>query len=374
MANSRPDDVQNLLALAQDRSKSGRSMLVAAFTELCSGEERMLSAQDRSIISDIVRQLIKEVEMPVRRAVAERLSRAPDASRELILALANDTIDVAYPILIHSEMLQEDELIEIVLYRTMEHQVAIARRPHIGERVSDALVATKNEEVITTLISNDSARISEQTFEHVIDQSKEVESFQEPLVRRKDLSPQLVEKLYWSVSVALREHIATRFKVDIAALDDAIEGATLEVLSEEYDALKYAPRPASPIEDTSKIDEESLRHLVRQGMIQDFVHRFSALTRLRTPLIRRLLFETGGEGLALACKAIGISEPTYAEIFILFRQGRLGDKSVKEDELTEAMQFYEEVKKEDAEAILRTWRRNEGYLNAMQLVGQSKDK
>ena len=142
MSNSRPDDVQNLLALAQDKSKSGRSMMIAAFTELCSGEERMLSARDRSIISDIVRQLLKEMEIPVRRAVAERLSRAPDASRELILALANDTIDVAYPILIHSEILQEDELIEIVLYRTMEHQVAIARRPHIGERVSGALVAT----------------------------------------------------------------------------------------------------------------------------------------------------------------------------------------------------------------------------------------
>ena len=228
--------------------------------------------------------------------------------------------------------------------------------------------------VITTLISNDSAGISEQTFKHVIEQSREVESFQEPLVRRKDLSPQLVEKLYWSVSVALREDIATRFKVDIAALDDAIEGATLEVLSEEYDALKYAPRPATPIGDASKIDEESLRYLVDQGMIQDFVIRFSELTRLRTPLIRRLIFETGGVELALACKAIGISGSTYAQIFILLRQGRLGDKSVKEDELTEAMQFYEEVKKEDAEAILRTWRRNEGYLNAMQLVGQSKDK
>jgi len=373
LEDPKTQDVQALLALAQDKSKATRSMMVTAFAELFSDEKRLLTDKDRSTMSDIVHQLIKQVEEPVRRAVAERLSKAPDVPRDLVLDLANDTIDVAYPILINSEALRDDELIEIVQYRTMEHQVAIARRPNIGKRVSEVLIWTKNEEVISNLLENDTAQISEESLGEVVDAARTVESFRQPLVNRKDLSPQLAEKLYWSVSAALREHIAERFDVDLTTLDDAIEGATVDVLRGDLGRGINVTSPLPLDTDVSDSDVESLLYLVRQAQILDFVSRFSALANLRAPLIRRLLFETGGEGLAIACKAVGIPQWAFIEMFIFFRQGRLGEKIVENDEVPNAMAFYEKLAKEDALATINRWRRNEGYLNALRLVKGEKD-
>ena len=50
-------------------------------------------------MSDILRQLIHDVEMKVRRVLAELMASESDAPHDLIAALANDQIEVAHAIL-----------------------------------------------------------------------------------------------------------------------------------------------------------------------------------------------------------------------------------------------------------------------------------
>ena len=135
---------------------------------------------------DIIRRLIHQVEISVRRVLAQRLAERPDAPADLVLTLANDEIEVAHPILLKSEVLRDPELIEIVQHRTMEHQVAIAMRPKVSEPVSDALVETKNERAITTLLSNQNAMISNRTMGHLVEQSAQIPNYQAPLINRQD--------------------------------------------------------------------------------------------------------------------------------------------------------------------------------------------
>ena len=156
-------ELESLVKLARDKSRQSRSVLVVAINDLYSDEEQLLSDQDRAIMFDIIRRLIHEVEKSVRRTLAERLAERADVPEDLVLTLANDEIEVAHPILVNSEVLRDLELIEIVQHRTMEHQIAIAMRPKVSEQVSDALVETTNEKVITTLLSNQNAIISNRT-------------------------------------------------------------------------------------------------------------------------------------------------------------------------------------------------------------------
>ncbi len=192
-------ELDELVRLARDKSQKSRTILVTTINDLYSDEEALLTEQDRAIMVDIIRQLIHEVEVSVRRTLAERLAEQEDAPEDLVVALANDEIEVAHAILIKSEVLKDPELIEIVQHRTMEHQVAIAIRPKLSEQVSDALVATDNEEVITALLSNKSALISNTTMGHLVEQSGRVIGYQKPLVHRHDLPNELAKKLYWAV-------------------------------------------------------------------------------------------------------------------------------------------------------------------------------
>jgi uncharacterized protein (DUF2336 family) len=361
-------ELEELVRLARDKSQKSRSILVAAINDLYSDEEKLLTEQDRAIMVDIIRQLIHEVEASVRCTLARRLAERADAPEDLVVTLANDEIEVAHPILIRSEVLKDPELIEIVQHRTMEHQVAIATRPKISECVSDALVETDNEEVITALLSNSSASISDNTMGQLVEQSGGVTGYQEPLVRRHDLSAEMAKKLYWAVSAALRTHIVANYDLDPADIDEDMEAAVNDAMGKK--ARPGGQQDASR-ESTAHISEHDLqvlRGLLRKGEVAMFLDKFTSLSKLRLTLVRRLLFEPGGEGLAIACKGIGLDKATFVSIFIRFRQGRLGDKEVEAEELSRALSFFNQTSLEAARALMRRWQRDPDYLNALRQV------
>ena len=173
-----------------------------------------------------MRQLIHDVEVSVRRALAERLSEQPLAPHELVIALANDEIEVAHPLLVNSDVLQDLELIEIIRNRTLEHQLAIGIRKSVSEEVTDALIATDSVDVIKTLLENHHAKISQRTMEYLVEQSQRVDTYQNPLLRRPDLDTTLAKRMYWWVSAALRTLYsgALRGRSGRAGRDHGIDG------------------------------------------------------------------------------------------------------------------------------------------------------
>ena len=358
-----------LLDLAHDKSRQGRAALVTAITQLYDGQVHRLTAQDRGVITVIIIQLIKDVEVSVRLSVANHFAERSDAPEDLVVALANDDIEVAHPVLLKSEVLHDAELIEIVQHRAMEHQVAIAMRPLVSERVSDALVETENDKVVTTLLENAGARISETTMEQLVEASRRKQSYQQPLVRRHDLPSRLAKKLYWGVSATLREHIIKNFDIDPDRLDDTIEVAIADAMAKDEAETRRRQAQIEP-HDTSNDPAHALLRILRQGDITRFLDAFTKLTRLRINLVRRILFEEGGECLASVCKAVGLDKHTFVTIFMRFRQGRLGDKRVEADELSRAICFYDQVEMDAARALVRHMKRDPDYLNALKLVDQ----
>ncbi len=364
-------EVQELVRLARDKSQKSRSILVAAINDLYSDEDGLLTEQDRAIMVEIIRRLIGEVEASVRRTLAERLAEQPDAPEDLVLTLAKDEIEVAHPILLKSEVLQDPQLIEIVQYRTMEHQVAIAMRSKVSEQVSDALVETDNEGVITTLLSNQNAMISNSTMSDLVEQSDRVPGYQEPLVRRHDLPEVLAKKLYWAVSAALRTHIVANYDLDPTDIDETMEAAVNDAMGNETNPVRKRSAGSQSTEAICDQDLHVLIGLLRKGEVSVFLDKFTSLSKLRLTLVRRLLFEPGGEGLAIACKGIGLDKATFVSIFIRFRQGRLGDKVVEAAELSRALSFYNQTSPLAARALMRRWQRDPHYLNALRQVEQA---
>ena len=109
----------------------------------------VMSDRERSLMLDILHRLVHDFEKSVRAIIAKNLKDWSDIPQDLATFLANDDIDVAYPILSKSGILKDENLIEIIHHRTMEHQMAIAIRQSVSENVSSALVEEGNPQVIT---------------------------------------------------------------------------------------------------------------------------------------------------------------------------------------------------------------------------------
>ncbi len=375
MADTDQFDFPELLTLARDKSVEGRTRLVQIVGDLFFETDTVLRDAERNIMSDILRQLIHDVEMSVRQVLAERMAGTANAPSDLIRALANDQIEVAHAILTQSTVLQDIELIEIVEHRTLGHQLAIAMRGTVSEAVSEALIETGNVDVIKTLLENDNAEISGKAMEYLVEQAEKIDDLQTPLVKRDDLGPELAKRMYWWVSAALRKHIVEHYRIDEADIDAGIQEAIHDILGDgefEKKPVRKSQELAEKLKKANAITPQLLIQTLRQGEVVLFEDILAQMTGLRPNLIRRFVFEQGGEGLAIACRAAGVEKPDFASIFLLSRSARPGDKVVDPNELSRVMNFFDRIKTDTARKVVDRWHLDPNFLFALKQVQETK--
>ena len=370
---SLPDDeLDALFKLARDKSAAGRKALVNAVSDLFFNNKDVLTDREKALMTDILRQIIHDVEMSVRRELAERLADAHQAPHELILALANDEIEVAHPLLIQSDILHDFDLVEIIHHRTLEHQLAIAMRKTLTEDVTDALVETGNEDVVAKMIENPNARISKSTMEYLVDQSKRVDTYQNPLLKRPDLEPELAKKMYWWVSAALRQHIVKNFNIDAGELDETLESSVKNVIDRHDSAVSpdgsKPARLADRLAEDGKVTPRMLVQVLRQGEVPLFEAMFAKMSGLRPRLLRRMLFEPGGEALAILCKAVTLDKADFASIFMLSRKARNNERVTNPQELKRILDLFDRIQPDAADRMLKKWQRDSNFLNAIRVI------
>ena len=361
--------------LARDRSEQSRRMLFENISDLFVSTDGRLSDRERILMRDILAKLIGEIEMEVRRSLAESLTDADHAPTDLINLLANDDIAVARPILMRSRVLRDIELIEIIRHRTHEHRMSIAMRASLTEEVSDALIERGEENVIATLVQNPDANISRLAMEYLVEQSRRIDRFQEPLLRRADLPPDLAHRMFWWVSAALRSHILTHFSIAAHELDPHMESATGAILAEPGGARpSRAETLADDMYGKGLLTDRLLIQMLRDTQLPMFTAGLARLLGVNLKTARYAIYETGGEGLALACKSLEFSRSSFATIFLLTRgahEGRIGNQVTDPARLSRILQFYDRLSRAQARIALSYWRRDNGYLQAIEDVQAS---
>jgi len=361
-------DANYLLDLARKKSSDSRTELAATISDLFSEDSKVLSDRERALMYEIIHHIVKDAEMEIRKVISSRLADRVDAPLDLIEILANDNIDVAYPILTESTVLHDQGLIDVVRTRTLEHQLAVSIRNSISEDVSDALVATKDERVIRTLLQNDNASISQATMEYLVEQSERVDSFQEPILRRDELKPEMAKRMYMWVSAALRKYIVEKCDLDQDEVDDLVEKVMVEKLESELKATSQggkSARLAKELKKDGRVSPDLMIRALQDGEVRLFVDLMAQATDLRTDLVMRFLLEPGGEGLSVACRSLNLSDYEFQRIYSLSKKTQKNEDDGERASVADVVKFYRQVSKEAASEVLVRWRRDSGYLSAL---------
>jgi len=110
---------------------------------------------------EVIGRLASEIEVAARAQLAKRLARTDNAPNNVIKKLAfDDSIDVAGPVLRHSERLDVRALVANVRTKSQSHLLAISKRNSIAPPVTDELVTRGNREVASSVANNSGARSS----------------------------------------------------------------------------------------------------------------------------------------------------------------------------------------------------------------------
>ena len=373
-------DLQELLTLAQEISSASRRALLSTVTDLFGERPEVLTERERALMSDILSKLLREVEIALRRDLAARLAERPDTPEALLLVLAKEETELARPALMRSEVLHDPELIEIVAHRTLQHQLAIAMRRMASAEAADGLLEGKDTDVIKALLEDPSPEVSEATMDYLVEESRRVDSYQEPLVKRESLNPRLARRLNLWVAAALRFHLLERFGLDPVLLDDLLLAVVRHLAPDDAEAAAgeddsdRGPRPgaaealAAQMDAQTQITPQRLIHILRDGEVSLFEAVLGRMTGLEPPRLQRVLYDSGGRSLAIVCRATGIEKPVFASLFLLSRKGRPSEKVGDPQEVAQVMALFDRIDPEAARHVLRLWRRDWAYQDAIDQI------
>lgn len=355
-----------LLDLAHDKSDYSQAEIADFAAEILMKAPAETQGQERALAQDILSQLLEEAAVALRATVARKFAPNPFIPKDLILFLAEDaSFEVAQPVLMQSELLADDDLLDIIERQNRLRALAIATRAHLSDTVGCALVSLEDEGVSLTLAQNRKSDFGTVTLEELAAQAIEFESLQKPLTLRSDLPAMLAAKLYWWVGQDLRKEIIERFEVSPALLDDTLELAMQKLVDHHSDpkALSQSQKNyAEQLYLVGSITPELLIYVLRQGQTALFVHFFSRLTGLSVSVLKDVLSEKGIEAFTILCRSLDVSKPNFATLFLLSRSAREGEHMVDPSELGKVMALYDRISIKQAKSICKGWQADDQNL------------
>ncbi|HEX2559745.1 DUF2336 domain-containing protein, partial [Phenylobacterium sp.] len=242
----------------------------------------------------------------------------------LINVLALDEIEIARPVIAKSPMLQDGDLVRLLLEATLEHRVEIARRPRLGAPVIAAILAREEPAVMTALANNDNVELTRDQISQLIKAARRVATLRAPLVRRRELTPDLARDLYVWVGQSLRQVLAEDFRLDLDALDDALAEAVREAHGGEPNGA--GPLGVEPLEGAGEgqlvgklaaagqLKPGYLMRALREGKLPRFISALAMLGDFDLDDVHRAIASDRPELLAMACAAVGIDRSAFPTV------------------------------------------------------------
>lgn len=316
-----------LLALAHNTSTEARQRLLLGVAALC--DACPPSGELSPVLSEIFLTLARRAERDVRRALSEKLAHAEWAPAALVNVLALDEIEIARPILECSPILKDDDLLRVLIEASLEHQIAVARRPRISGRVADAVIDRAEPAVLMALTTNHTAEISAEGVRRLVEHSRRIAGLRGPLTRHPLLTEVLAEQMYQWVGTALRQSIAARFDVDEQALGAAIHAAvegvvrptfTEEPVEDHADRDEMERRLIDKLQSAGQLRAGLLIRAVREKRLSLFTHGLSTLGGFTVEQVRTALSAPTPEALYYASAAVGIDRAVFPTLLVELRK------------------------------------------------------
>lgn len=343
------------LANAVFAPKSRFEEIYLAVATLFEHQNHSFSSHERQLAADILRRLSKDVEMSIRIGLAERLASDSEAPHELILLLADDKIEVARPVLARSPVLSDEDLEALIVRGSQAHQIAIAERPNIGETVSAALARGACELAVIALLRNRSARIGTVTFTQLGEQARHASELQGPLAERADLPPELARSMYEWVSGALKTALSARYPQLTEPLAQAINQTSAALqMDEALVSADNAQKLVSKLHASGQLRASFLIRVLNQGQMELFDCAFARLLNMDVETLRKALYGSNPQTVALACRAAGIDRSVFTTVFRLSRLHRRVTAELSPSDQKQIGAIFSQIKKTEALDRLKT--------------------
>jgi hypothetical protein len=335
--------------LERDQLFRNMAQLYSYVSDRCDDEQ--VSQYD-----EVLCQLAELVEVEARVHVAKLLAPLERAPGNVVSRLANDAIEVAQPLLEFSNVLNDDDLIDIIAHQSEAHRVAIAGRPNVAERVGEAIAEHGGSPSVLRLVNNQTAELGQDTVERLVVRAGDDAAIADGLRGRSDID--------WP---AMRGHInAAGQKVleSLGAASRPLDPVTAgKVNAVVYNRMrnragfsaqewKVAYNQVKAMYDRHQLDERALTRFARFGYGHHSAAALSVMLPVEPEVFVKWLAGQDYVAITVALRAVGIS-PDLFEALVATMPWR--DLPTDADK-TNVRSRFEALSAEEAQGIFELWR------------------
>lgn len=305
---------------------------------------------------EVLCQLAELVETEARAHVAKLLAPLDRAPGNVVVKLANDEFQVAQPLLEFSNVLSDDDLIDIVSTQSEDHRVAIAGRHQVTERVGDAIVEHGQSASVHRLVRNANAELGPQTLERLVEKATSDAAMAADLRGREDID--------WKSLSGQINIVGDKVMETIAAIDPKIDPVTVgKVSAVVYNRMrnragfnsqdwKVAYNQVKALSDRKQLDDRALIRFARFGYGHHTAAALTMLLRVGPEVFVKWLAMQDYVAITVALRALGI-QPDLFEAMIASMPWR---DLPSQGDLQNVRRRFEALSKDEAVGIFELWR------------------
>jgi hypothetical protein len=315
------------------------------------------SENDRSAFDRILVRITPGATLDARLYLSDRLADSPIPPRGILLALANDIIEVARPILSRSPALDDDDLIEIARHHGHSHMGVIAGRSELTIRVTDILVLRGDDDVRRIVAGNEGAHFSDKSFARLSLQARADTAIEAHLLGRPDLPDMVIRFLVENGSETARGALVGRIRADQPRLNLDC-GAVPIRLAEDgwldpYD-FEEAAVVLKRLQEVRHNIDGFLRKLAQIDHFAEIVQVMAAVTGVRLETMKHVLVSLDTEPFAVIARTLELKPGTVREILCTGPWLHRLDERARDTTLT----LFRTIDLDEARARLRRWTSN----------------
>jgi uncharacterized protein (DUF2336 family) len=324
-----------------------------------------VAPQDRSMGGDILLDMLFHATDSDRLLCSTRMASLSDAPRRLLRYLAQCNIDIARPLLEESESFDSSDLLEIIDQVTPDHRLLIAKRKRVPAVVADQLARRGELSAIKALIQNKGAELSETAIDILVERSRKEGDLSSLLITRLELKPAQAMAMFWwsdreTRRTILQRHAADRSEMvgmcaDVFAIA-AEEGWSDPVARKTLQLIERRQRNRQAIERSEfESLEAAIETAAAMGMSPELVEEIGYLAGIKPVTSAKILSDTGGEGIAVLCKATGLKKPSLTNLWISLKRPLQAEDGTPHALYELLLETYDLLSVAKAQTTLRYW-------------------
>jgi hypothetical protein len=305
---------------------------------------------------EVLCQLAELVEVEARTHVAKLLAPLERAPGNVVVRLANDTIEVAGPLLEFSNVLSDDDLIDIVANRSEAHRVAIAGRATVTERVGDAIVEHGGSSSVVRLVRNPNAELGHAALERLVERASHDTEIAADLRGRTDIDWKGLRGEIHAAGDKVLESVSTNQvqldPVTIGKVSSVVYNRMKNRAGFSSQEWKVAYNQVKALADRRQLDDRALMRFARFGYGHHTAAALTVLLQVAPEVFVKWLAMQDYVAITVALRALGVNPDLFQTMVASMPWRDLPTEADK----TNVRRRFEALSQDEAIGIFELWR------------------